>query len=135
MDRPNAHARRHLLISLSPLTDVILILLIFFMISGKLVETDPFEIAPPRSASETETDIQDILVLVTEDGRLALDGRRIESSRLRSVVTDRLSTDRSVLVRLKADSQAPATQVITVMEILQEAGVEKLKLLTIPAGN
>ena len=123
------------MISLSPLTDVILILLIFFMIAGKLVEADPFEIAPPRSESETPTDIQDILVLVSEDGRVALDGRRIESARLRSAVADRLSTDRSVLVRLKADGQVPATQVITVMEILKEAGVEKLKLLTIPAGS
>ena len=123
------------MISLTPLTDVVLILLIFFMITGKLVEADPFEIAPPRSASDGQSDTRDMLVLVGEDGRLALDGRLVDAAELRSAMQNRLSTNEATVIRLKADSLVPATRVIAVMEILQDAGVEELKLLTVQEGN
>ena len=123
------------MISLTPLTDVVLMLLVFFMIAGKLAEADPFEIAPPRSASEGQPDTQDLLVLIGEGGWLALDGRLVESAELRSAVANRLSTNRRTVVRLKADALAPATQVIAVMELLQDAGIEELKLLTVPQGE
>lgn len=101
------------------------------MVTGKLTEADPFEVAPPRSASERPSNSRDMLVLVGADGRLAVDGRSIESARLRSVVVDHLSTNDGVIVRLKADSEARATQVIAVMELLREAGIEELKLLIV----
>ncbi len=118
-----------------PLINVVFLLLIFFMLAGRLAASDPFEIAPPRSASEGSAASPDMLVLVGADGRLALDGEILAEEALRAAAADRLSNDGDVRVRLKADGRAEATAVVAVMELLREAGVERLMLLTVPEGG
>ena len=80
-----------------PLINVVFLLLIFFMLAGKL-SADVLDL-PAFKASLA--------------GRLAAQGK--------------------VRVRLKADGRAEATRVVAVMELLREAGVKRLKLLTLPA--
>lgn len=130
-----SHTRRRILISLTPMIDVVFIMLIFYMVAGRPILPDPFGIDPPLSASESLLDPQELIVLVDADGRLALDGTVMPEDRLQSSVADRLSVSESVEVRLKADAQVQATQVIAVMELLREAGVEQLKLLTVQGSN
>jgi len=118
-----------------PLINVVFLLLIFFMLAGRLAASDPFEIAPPRSASEGPAATQDLLVLVGADGRLALDGEILEEAALEAAVAERLAANDGARVRLKADGRAEATDVVAVMELLRAAGVERLKLLTVPEGR
>jgi len=118
-----------------PLINVVFLLLIFFMLAGRLAASDPFEIAPPRSASEGPAATQDLLVLVGADGRLALDGEVLEAATLEVAVAERLAANDGARVRLKADGRAEATDVVAVMELLRAAGVERLKLLTVPEGR
>lgn len=115
-----------------PLINVVLLLLIFFMLAGRLAASDPFQIAPPHSLSEGPAAAQDIAVLVGADGRLALDGTVMDEATLASVVADRLSTDPAAMLHLKADGRTEATRVIALLELLRDAGVGKLKLLTVP---
>ena len=117
------------------LINVVFLLLIFFMLTGRLAASDPFEIAPPRSAVEGPAAIEDMLVLVGADGRLALDGEILEETALKAAVAERLSENGDARVRLKADGRAGATDVVAVMELLRAAGVERLKLLTVPEGR
>lgn len=118
-----------------PLINVVFLLLIFFMLAGRLAVSDPFEIAPPRSASEGPAASRDMLVLVDADGRLALDGRIMNDRSLEAAVAERMTDDGDARVRLKADARAQATQVVAVMELLREAGVERLALLTVPEAR
>lgn len=115
-----------------PLINVVFLLLIFFMLAGRLAASDPFEIAPPKSQSEGPAERQELLVLVGADGRLALGNEVMEAEALKAAVADRMQSAEGVAVRLKADSNAAAIEVVAVMELLRDAGVEKLKLLTVP---
>ena len=123
------------MISLTPLIDVVFIILIFFMLAGKLTASDPFQVQPPRSLSEGPPVQRDSLVLVGADGRLALDGVVMEGTVLKAALAERLAGANEVRVRLKADGRAEAARVVAVMELLREAGVERLKLLTVPEGS
>lgn len=114
-----------------PLINVVFLLLIFFMIAGRLTSADPFEIAPPTSASGEDPAAGEALVLVAADGRLALDGAPVSEAEL----ADRLRGAEGRQIRLKADANAEAVRVVAVMEVLQEAGIEKLDLLTVPAAQ
>lgn len=118
-----------------PLINVVFLLLIFFMLAGRIAASDPFDITPPRSASESQAGPRDMLVLVDGEGRLALDGEVMDKARLAETVAERVMGQEQVRVRLKADSRVEAAGVVAVMEILREAGVERLKLLTVPAGR
>ena len=117
-----------------PLINVVFLLLIFFMLTGKLSATDPVEATPPRSASEGRVDARELVVVIAANGDLAFDGKRIDQASLQDAVSDKLAGDEALQVWLKADGGAEAAHVIAVMDILNEAGVERLKLLTIPAA-
>lgn len=117
-----------------PLINVVFLLLIFFMLAGRLSASDPFQVEPPRSSAESPTEAQETVVLVAPDGRLALDGQVLDEPALSQAVAERLRSDPATQVRLKADGRADAAEVVRIMELLRDAGVERLKLLTVPEG-
>ncbi|WP_299392680.1 biopolymer transporter ExbD [Pelagibius sp.] len=114
-----------------PLINIVFLLLIFFMLGGRFSATDPFQITPPRSVSEGPAATQDLVVQMAADGRLAVNGTLLDRSALEAQVARRLAGAEGVQVRLKADGGASALQVVAVMELLREAGVERLQLLTV----
>ena len=121
-----------------PLINVVFLLLIFFMLTGKLAATDPFKVNPPESISTAQAKEEVLLVSLSKEGRLALDHEEIEEAYLVDTVMARISDlddDVEVRVRLKADSDAEAVQVVKIMKLLQEAGIDRLFLLTIPGES
>ena len=120
-----------------PLINVVFLLLIFFMLAGRLAATDPFQIDPPVSASEGLVTVEDLLVQVGVDGRLALNGEEMGEDALGAAVAERISENGAAPapVRLKADGTVEAARVVAIMEILRGAGVESVQLLTLPAGD
>jgi len=115
-----------------PLINVVFLLLIFFMVAGRLTASDVFAIQPPSSASEASPG-SDLMVLVATDGRLALGGEPLERQALSAAVRERLASSESGTgVRIKADGRVEARRVVAIMEELRAAGVEQLELLTLP---
>ncbi|MDF1792897.1 MAG: biopolymer transporter ExbD [Thalassobaculaceae bacterium] len=118
-----------------PLINVVFLLLIFFMLAGRLAATDPFRIDPPQSVSAGPVTIEDLLVQVGAEGRLALNGEEMGEMALVAAVSARVGEGTPGTVRLKADGRVEATRVVAIMELLREAGIDKLQLLTLPARD
>lgn len=114
-----------------PLINVVFLLLIFFILAGRLTAADPFPVVPPSSATDGAVEADPVTVLVGTDGALALDGVPVEEDALLAGLRQRLADAPGTPVRLKADGAAPATMIVRVMEKLREAGVERLRLLTV----
>ena len=112
-----------------PLINVVFLLLIFFLLAGRLSATDPFQVEVPRSLGGKPIGGHDMVVYIGADGHMAFDGSVLDEGELRTTVAQRVS---SGALRLKADGRVEARQVIAVMEILREAGIERLELLTLP---
>jgi biopolymer transport protein ExbD len=115
-----------------PLINIVFLLLIFFMVAGKLTSSDPFEISPPSSSSGINEDSGSLTLLVGRNGETALDGTVIAEADLANALTERLQDEPSIVLRLKADGGAKAADVIQVMEIIRDAGAGELNLLTLP---
>lgn len=115
-----------------PLINIVFLLLIFFMIAGKLSAADPFEISPPSSRSAVNTETGSLTLLVGARGELALNGKELDEADLRTALADRFRGDPGIVLRLKADGGAKAADIIEVMEIIREAGAGELDLLTLP---
>lgn len=118
-----------------PLINVVFLLLVFFMLAGRLSASDPFEVDPAQSASNALAGESELLILVGVEGQLALNGRQLDAAALRQSVADILTAsgpDAAPSVRLKADGRADATRIVEVMQLLHEAGVRRLNLLTVP---
>ncbi len=115
-----------------PLINIVFLLLIFFMIAGKLSSSDPFEISPPSSVSGENDAAGELTLLVGSAGELALDGEVMTETELKAALADRLQGNLEPVMRLKADGGSKATDIIRIMEIVRDAGVGEMNLLTLP---
>lgn len=113
-----------------PLTNIVFLLLIFFMLAGQLSSPDVLSIQPPRSISETSASNIGLLVQINMEGAIALDGNPVSATALETTVRDYLAEHPEAPVRLKADGLTNASRVVAVMSVLRDAGVERLRLLT-----
>lgn len=117
-----------------PLINVVFLLLIFFMLAGRLAASDPFKVKPPASANEHPAHDAESTVLIAADEQLALDGEVMSAEALEKAMAERIRSGGPAVVRVKADGQAEGRRVVDLMERLRRAGVVKLRLLTVPAG-
>ena len=117
-----------------PLINVVFLLLIFFMLAGQLAATDPFIIEPPKSESEGQNSPRDMVILISADGRFALDGTEMTEDAVIDTARQRLKAtgENGVSLRLKVDGGKAAADIVLLMQRLREAGFQKLKLLTVP---
>ena len=107
------------------------LLLIFFMLAGSLHTAVPFEVDAPTSRSGTPGDPQDAVVLIDREGRLAFGDEELDAEGLHDAVLVRVAEEPGLVVHLKADGRTPATRVIEMMELMRDAGVKRLVLLTL----
>ncbi len=114
-----------------PLVNIVFLLLIFFLLAGTFKAPDPLEIEPPQSRSEKQAETQGPLtVLLDAQGRLAIDGERLEGEALQQRLAERLAAEEGGVVRLKADAAVDAGRILEVMERLRSAGAQEITLLT-----
>ena len=116
-----------------PLTNVIFLLMIFFMLAGQLANPDAFSIQPPQSVSQTPASHDGLLVQINTDGVIAVAGSPVAPANLVPFVQDYLGVHPDAPIQLKADGLTDASRVVAVMTRLREAGVEHLRLLTTEA--
>ena len=115
-----------------PLINIVFLLLIFFMVAGRLTASDSFRVTPPRSTSRTPGDAEALTLSIEQGGALALNGAAIAYADIGPAVARRLAADTAAVpVRLEADAAVEAIAVVKVMAALREAGVADLQLLTL----
>ena len=114
-----------------PLINVVFLLLIFFMMVGALHAIDAFDVQPPTSASEQGVEDGEMVVLIGEDGRLALGEKEVDDLDLQLGISDLLAERPSAVIRIKADGRVEAVRVIEVMEMLEAVGIQRVILLTL----
>jgi len=130
--------RRHRMSDMNvvPYIDVMLVLLIIFMITSPLLtQSVDVELPAVKQGKSVESEKQTKLIIVTVDalGQFFLENEQpltIETLLTRVVASMRLAPDSPVLVR--GDAKVAYGKVVELMSLLQEAGVEKVGLLTKP---
>jgi biopolymer transport protein ExbD/biopolymer transport protein TolR len=120
-------------INITPLVDVVLVLLIIFMvITPMLSKGVPIDLVKTRNpiAMQAADRTDAVLVSVTRDGKTYLGRDQIAADQLAPKVKDMLSNRTDKECFLKADTRAKYQVVLDVVQNLQAAGVDQLGLLT-----
>jgi len=117
-------------LSVVPLVNIVFLLLIFFMLVGRVTSPEPLDINPPRSTSGKDDKGQTVKILLTRDGRVAMDRRIVSRSLVEQRVAEVLADRPNATFQIKADARVEAVEMIRTMERLQAAGVDRISLLT-----
>ena len=122
-------------INVTPLVDVMLVLLIVFMVTAPLLAAG-VKVELPQAKAVQPLDPKDpIVVTVGKDGRLSLGTEEISADRLVEAVEGRLGDDRTRVVRLRGDKDAAYGDVVAVMDRLATHGVTHIAIVTGPKNR
>ncbi len=92
-------------VDISPLIDVVFILLIFFIVTTVFVEAPDVDIAKPTAASAKDLEKNSILIAITAEGDIVYGGKQIGITGIQSTI-NRMSTKNQLPVILQADQSA-----------------------------
>ncbi|MET0026607.1 MAG: biopolymer transporter ExbD [Candidatus Thiodiazotropha sp.] len=117
-----------LAINLTPLIDMVFILLIFFMVTSSFVKETGVDVDRPSAATAQIKPQTAILIAVTQQGEVWIDRRKIDLRAVRANVERLHAENPEGAVVITADRQAPTGVVIRVLDQARLAGVESVAI-------
>ncbi|MEM7390959.1 MAG: biopolymer transporter ExbD [Verrucomicrobiota bacterium] len=114
-------------INLSPLIDVVFLLLIFFVVTTVFVEETGVEVQKPTAASAKQLEKKSILFALTENGDIMYGGRAITLNAVRGIVTRQLR-EWDAPVILIGDKQAQLGLLVELIDECKLAGAKQVSI-------
>ncbi len=122
------------LINLTPLIDVVFLLLIFFMVATSFSLIRGIKVDLPTTTTPQEKIEQNIVISVTKDGKIYLDKTQISKTELVKTLKRQIGEKNSLVV-INADKDTRHGMVVEVMDLAKQGGAGKLGILTTPEGR
>ncbi|MBE6339643.1 MAG: biopolymer transporter ExbD [Bacteroidales bacterium] len=110
---------------MSSMTDIVFLLLIFFMLTSTLVHPNALKLLLPQSANQTSAKPQTSLS-ITKDLRYAIEGRYVKFDEIEGALQARLGQNEDMYIALHVDENVPMREVVKVMNIAKK---NKYKLI------
>ena len=120
-------------LNLTPLIDIVFLLLIFFMVTTSFSRETRLLVSLPEASGSAENATESIEVLVDKEGGYAINGRRLVNAEVDSLVRGlelESGGDVSLLVVLVADAEVQHQSVVSAMEAIGRAGFTSLSIAT-----
>ncbi|MFI5308784.1 MAG: protein TolR [Polyangiales bacterium] len=122
-------------INVTPLVDVMLVLLIIFMVSAPMMTTGIEVDLPKTRAPQMDREEEKLLLTITKEQKVFLGEAEVPYDRLEQALTtnDRLQRDKEIYIQ--ADETVPYGFVAKVMALIRRGGIEKVGLVTDPLAS
>ena len=117
------------------LIDVVLFLLIFFMLIGRMDATAPFEVSPPLATTGSDMPAGGTTLAIAADGALALDGQALDRTTLDSRLAALLAEDPDLRLRVNAHKAAELRHVLPLVGAAEAMGFRDVVLVVTPADQ
>lgn len=108
-------------IDLTPMLDVVFILLIFFIVTSVFVKEAGYEVNYPEASTVEPTNGEPVLMAISPIGEMWMDGDIIPPRNLRLRIEQRLAETPNACVVIQADQNAPNEFVLMIMNAAREA--------------
>lgn len=121
-------------VNLTPLIDVVFLLLIFFMVSTTFTQETHLSLdLPEATGEETESIPEQIEIVISVDGQYAINGLSLVNNQidtLRKALREQSGNDSSLPLVITADAKTPHQAVVTAMDAAGQEGFSQLSLTT-----
>ncbi|OED49911.1 biopolymer transporter ExbD [Rhodobacteraceae bacterium (ex Bugula neritina AB1)] len=134
----NRPARPRALISLVPMIDVMLILLVFFMVTSTYLNLDMIPAVKPSQATTTgatQAPAATLMIRLGADGVPVLRGSTLDADSLQATLSAAVANDPLTQVVILPSGAAQTQALITVMDVATLAGVTRLRVLRLEAAQ
>jgi biopolymer transport protein TolR len=123
-------------INVTPLVDVMLVLLIIFMVTAPMLHQGVSVSLPKTETTNLPSSVEDPIILsITSDGRYYINETPVARGLLRDRLNAFLRTRRDRTVFLKADRALSVGTVVETLDVLNRMGIENLGFITDTSGN
>ena len=139
LDRIKRRSGGDLILEMTPLIDVVFLLLIFFMLATTFDERSAFKIYLPKSTvAKTKETLKEVQVLVDKDKNIYLSytennksqQEKLELSNFVSAVSVKLNNSQSKDVMISADKTIDYGFIVEIMSLLKESGASAINIDT-----
>lgn len=119
-------------INVTPLVDVMLVLLIIFMVTAPMMQAGIDVELPKVEASAIKAGDEPVVVTIDRWKRVFVGERAVKTTDLKASLERIRKTRRDITVLLKADESVPYGAVASAMSDIRKAGIEKVGMVTEP---
>lgn len=117
-------------IDLTPMLDVVFIMLIFFIVTASFIKEAGIEVNRPEASTATKKENVNILVAVSATNEIWIDGRRVDKRAVRSVIERMHAENPKGAVVVQADNESNTETVAGVIDSARAADVFDVSLAT-----
>jgi biopolymer transport protein TolR len=122
-------------INVTPLVDVMLVLLVIFMVTAPMMQQG-VQVNLPKADTKAMTPAEEsVVVSVDKSGKVFIDKEEVPEGTLRKRLSAKFVTRAKKEVFLKADAGVPYGEVVRTMADIKGAGIERLGMVTEPAAK
>ena len=117
-------------INLTPMLDVVFIMLIFFIVAASFVKESGIEVNRPDASAEPLTDSTNILIAISENNEIWMDNRLIDTRAVRANIERMYAENPNAKVVIQADKHSFNNTLVQVMNASREAGIYDISIAT-----
>jgi biopolymer transport protein ExbD len=118
--------------SYSSLTDVVMLLLIFFLLSSSFVIQPGIKVQLPKAEMGEAQSLKNITITLTEKGQLFLNVEQVTLENLGKKLSDALGKEGDKVVVIKADKNVTLQNTVQVIDIAKAVGAQRFMIATQP---
>ncbi len=117
-------------INITPLTDVVMVLLVIFMVTTPLMMNNAFKIKLPKAVTAQPQETQTTVVSIAPPNIIYLNRAQVSIDDLKGLLTSRMATSPDKTVVIKADRTVMEGEVVKILDVAKQAGALKLAIAT-----
>lgn len=121
-------------INITPLVDVMLVLLVAFIVTAPLLNNAVHVNLPKTATTAPPSQNKAVTVSIDAERRVFIDKRELPADTLETELKSLVAADQNLALNLQADDGVPYGAVAKAMAVIERAGVSKLSVLTAPGG-
>lgn len=123
-------------INLTPLIDIVFLMLIFFMVSTTFLRQAELQVALPEASEEpSEAATRPLELTINRQGKVFLDGRALvnnQTDTIRRALVEALGERKQVPLIIRADAAAEHQRVVSALDAAGQAGLNRVSIATVP---
>ena len=119
-------------INVTPLVDVMLVLLVIFILTVPVLTHSVKVDLPQTQKLNTAVDPKSISLSVASDGSVYWNGKSVDNAQLETMLAEVAAQEQQAEIRLYGDRRVAYEEVVKIMAAAQRAGIEKLGFVTQP---